>query len=296
MKGYIFKIQRYSIHDGPGIRTTVFFQGCPLSCLWCHNPESRPVFFPHLTDNTLLPPNPNDNDSLNSTVTDASIDAIETMSGSSFRAEKFKLHNKISKIRKVRPDELAAEMEKDCIFFDRSEGGVTCSGGEPLFQHEFLIGFLKQLKEREIHTAVDTSGFAPVQAMAETSDIADLILFDVKLINNDDHIKYTGVPVKCIHENLKMLHEKNIKVWLRFPLIPQITETDENIDKITDFLLLFKKFRHINILPFHKTGEGKYLKLGIKNPMEKAEPLTSEKIEAVKKKFEKKGFSVMVGG
>ena len=257
MTGQIFKIQRYSIHDGPGIRTTVFFQGCPLSCLWCHNPESRPVF-----------------------------SGLKT----------FKLHNKISEIREVNPDLLAIEMEKDSIFFDQSNGGVTCSGGEPLFQHEFLLAFLKQLKEREIHTAVDTSGFAPVRVMSETADMADLILFDLKLIEDKDHIKYTGVSVKHIHENLKMLHEKSSKVWLRFPLIPKITETDENIDKMIDFLLFFKKFRHINILPFHKTGKGKYLKLGIKDPMKEAEPLSEERIEKVKKKFEKKGFSVTTGG
>ncbi len=257
MTGHIFKIQKYSIHDGPGIRTTVFFQGCPLSCLWCHNPESRPVF-----------------------------------SG----LKKFNLHNKISEIREVNPDLLAIEMEKDSIFFDQSNGGVTCSGGEPLFQHEFLIDFLKQLKKREIHTSVDTSGFAPVRVMSETADMADLILFDLKLIENKDHLKYTGVSVKQIHENLKMLHEKNAKVWLRFPLIPKITETDKNIDKMIDFLLFFKKFRHINILPFHKTGKGKYLKLGIKDPMKEAEPLSEERIEEIKKKFEKKGFSVTTGG
>ena len=177
-----------------------------------------------------------------------------------------------------------------------SRYGATCSGGEPLFQHKFLSDFLKQLKEREIHTAVDTSGFAPVKTMCEIADIADLILFDVKLINNNDHIKYTGVPVKSIHENLKMLHEKKIKVWLRFPLIPKITKKQDNIDKMLDFLLLFKKFRHINILPFHKTGEGKHLKLGIKNQMEDAKPLSTEEIEAVKNKFEKKGFSVIIGG
>ncbi len=290
MTGKIFKIQKYSIHDGPGIRTTVFFQGCPLSCLWCHNPESRPVFSG--LKNTDL-----------SDLKDRAAAASKTacLSNSQDTAasdiqKTFKLHNKISEIREVNPDLLAVEMEKDSIFFDQSNGGVTCSGGEPLFQHEFLLDFLKQLKEREIHTAVDTSGFAPVRVMNETADMADLILFDLKLIENEDHIKYTGVSVKQIHENLKMLHEKNAKVWLRFPLIPKITEKNENIDKMMDFLLFFKKFVHINILPFHKTGKGKYLKLGIKNPMKGVEPLSEERIEEVKKKFEKKGFSVTIGG
>ncbi len=274
MLGQIFKIQKYSIHDGPGIRTTVFFQGCPLACRWCHNPESRPVAF-RLKD-------------MNSS---GSQDTIPP-----YIQETIKQHNTISEICKVNPDSLAMEMEKDYIFFDQSKGGVTCSGGEPLLQYEFLLNFLKQLKEREIHTAIDTSGFAPVHVMAKTADIADLILFDLKLINNEDHIKYTGVPVKPIHENLKMLHEKNANIWLRFPLIPKITEKDENIDKMIDFLLFFKKFRHINILPFHKTGEKKYLKLDIKNPMKGVEPPTEERIQSVKKKFVQKGFSVTTGG
>ncbi len=290
MTGHIFKIQKYSIHDGPGIRTTVFFQGCPLSCLWCHNPESRPAFS-GLKNIDL-------SDSKNGNFPDSKTAYLSNSRDTAAfgNQKRINLHNKISEIREVNPDLLAIEMEKDSIFFDQSNGGVTCSGGEPLFQHKFLIDFLKQLKEREIHTSVDTSGFAPVRVMSETADMTDLILFDLKLIENKDHIKYTGVSVKQIHENLKMLHEKNAKVWLRFPLIPKITETDKNIDKMIDFLLFFKKFRHINILPFHKTGKGKYLKLGIKDPMKGAEPLSEERIEKIKKKFGKKGFSVTTGG
>ncbi len=274
MSGQIFKIQRYSIHDGPGIRTTVFFQGCPLSCWWCHNPESRPVI---------------------ARLKGMVVSNSRKTSHSAIQAEQNQ-KNKLFKAREIDLDSLVKEMEKDSIFFDHSGGGVTCSGGEPLLQHEFLLKFLKKLKEREIHTVVDTSGFAPIRVMSETADTADLILFDLKLINNENHIKYTGVSVKPVHDNLKLLHDKGTDVWLRFPLIPGITGKSENIDKMIDFLLPFKKFRHINILPFHKTGEGKYLNLGMENLMKGIEPPSEKRIEAVKKKFKQKGFSVITGG
>jgi len=271
--GQIFKIQRYAIHDGPGIRTIVFFQGCPLSCWWCHNPESQYSVF-----------------------NSKKIDLTNPDTKFSPAGAAGKQQDKISDIRKISLDALMKEIEKDYIFFDQSQGGVTFSGGEPLAQPGFLLNLLHESRKREIHTAVDTSGFAPSHVMSDTADIADLILFDLKLINDDDHIRYTGVSVKPVHDNLKLLHGKNTKVWLRFPLIPGINDNDENIDKIIHFLLFFKKFKHINILPFHKTGEGKYLKLGIKNPMKDTEPPCLEKIESVKKKFEQNGFSAIIGG
>ena len=246
---YVFKIQRYSTHDGPGIRTTLFFRGCPLSCYWCHNPESqtRPLEI-----------------------------SMEDM----------------GKFAAV----LMEEIEKDLIFYDESGGGVTFSGGEPLCQPQLLFMLLDLCREKEINTCVDTSGYGDIKDLLKAAEKADLILYDIKLIDETMHKKYTGQGVAPVLDNLKQLSKQKGDVRLRFPFIPRVTDTDENIGQIIAFLRDNTIYRNIHILPFHKAGEGKYDRLNIINYMKGIRPPPQERVAKVKEQFESKGFNVTIGG
>ena len=244
--GQIFKIQRYSIHDGPGIRTTIFLQGCPLRCWWCHNPESQP-------------------------------------SGS-------------TTARTIGVNTLIREIEQDTLFFDHSNGGVTFSGGEPLAQPDFLMALLKACREREIHTAVDTAGFAPAHVMEQVATLCDLILFDIKPMDDNEHRQYTGVSVKPVLENLALLQTLDVDLRLRLPLIPHITATDSNLDRVIETLAAHNRFRTLDLLPFHRTGEAKYNRLGINNPMAGIPEPEPELVASVKERLITNGFTVSEGG
>ncbi len=245
----IFKIQRYSIHDGPGIRTTLFFQGCPLSCPWCHNPESQ------------------------------------EMPG---------------KISLEEMDQLVAELmkeiEKDMIFYDDSGGGVTFSGGEPLSQPQLLLRLLTQCRDKEIHTCLDTSGYSDSETLLSISPKADLILYDIKLIDEKAHKTLTGKSVFPVLNNLKLLSDHKANVRIRFPLIPKMTDSKDNIAQVISFLMENTGYRDIHILPFHKAGEGKYTGLNIQNHMKDTAVPPPERVAKVKEQFESNGFNVTIGG
>ena len=170
--GIIFNIKHFAVHDGPGIRTTVFFKGCPLSCRWCHNPESI---------------NPN-------------LEEIEVpYARVSVTAKKC---GKDTVGKKVQVSEIMSEVLKDVIFYDESGGGITISGGEPLMQPDFLFSLLKECKIHNIHTCVDTSGYAPRKIIESIVDYVDLFLYDIKLLDNEEHVRYTGVKNDRIFQNL----------------------------------------------------------------------------------------------
>lgn len=246
---HIFKIQRYSIHDGPGIRTTLFFQGCPLRCPWCHNPESQ------------------------------------KMTG---KIQANEMDGLVSR--------LMSEIEKDRIFYDDSGGGVTFSGGEPLSQPELLLRLLDQCREREIHTCVDTSGYGDAKFLSTLAEKADLILYDIKLMDAKAHETLIGKPVFPVLDNLRRLSDRKARVCMRFPLIPGMTDKKANIDGVISFLEKDTIFRNIHILPFHKAGEGKYAALKLKNPMKDIRPPSPERLAKVKAEFESHGFQVTIGG
>jgi len=245
----IFKIQRYSIHDGPGIRTTLFFQGCPLSCQWCHNPESQAM--------GVVP--------------------------------------EVKNIREL-VKSLVREIERDRIFYDESGGGVTFSGGEPLAQPKLLLPLLSACREQEIHTCLDTCGFATFDILKAAATAADLVLFDIKIMADQDHQTFTGKPVGQILENLKKLAHFRVPLKLRFPLIPTRTDTRDNIHQIIEFLTSQTHYRDIHILPFHTSGDGKYERLKMKNKLKHICPPTDERVEEVRQMFEVKGFNATIGG
>ena len=258
--GIIFKIKKYAIHDGSGIRTTIFLKGCPLDCWWCHNPEGKM-------------PNPQ------VMKTDNSLGGRSEVVG-----------------KKMSVDEVIFEIEKDIIFYDESQGGVTFSGGEPLLQAQFLLAMLKACRAKEIHTVVDTSGYAPAEIFVEICNMIDLVLFDLKLMDDEMHRRYTGVSNKTILKNLETLSGFNTPHHIRFPLIPGITDTDENVLSVAEFVRALGSVSRIDILPMHRIADGKYQRLDMQNKMANKQPPSPDEIATKKRQFEELGFSVIIGG
>ena len=264
MRALIYDIKRFAIHDGPGIRTTVFFKGCPLGCWWCHNPESRK---PEAEITTRV--NRLDGHCYNVTVTTG---------------------------KKTGLRELLDELMKERVFMDESGGGVTFSGGEPLLQYNFLIKALKMLKREEIHTAIDTTGFASAKVISDVAELADLFLYDLKIMRDDLHLKYTGVSNKIILENLRYLHSIGKNTIVRFPLIPGINDNG-NLEEMREFLSVnCPGFKDIHILPYHNIAAHKYRQFGIENRMKGYAEPTAEQNEKVRSIFEEAGFKVSIGG
>lgn len=243
-EGVLFNIQRFALHDGPGIRTTVFLKGCPLRCKWCHNPESL---------------NPGVSDGIGETMT---------------------------------AEQVMQEIEKEIIFYDESGGGVTFSGGEPLMQPDFLNVLMDKCREKDIHITLDTSGCVSPRVFDSLADKADLFLYDLKIIDDAGHKNFTGQSNKYALQNLETLSKKGKKVIIRFPLIPGITDTNENVSAVADFVSRLKSIRDIDVLPYHETAQHKYRRLNIDYKMEGMMPPSPEHTGEVKKLFETYGLNV----
>jgi pyruvate formate lyase activating enzyme len=266
-KGIIFNIQRFAIHDGPGIRTTVFFKGCPMRCWWCHNPESHKI----------LP---------------EKIDGCNLRRGfdQSFSMNADQLGKEFS------VDTLMSEILKDRIFYEESSGGVTFSGGEPLMQSEFLFEALKECKSSGVQTVVDTSGFASVDIIQKAAENTDLFLYDLKLMNDELHQKYTGVSNQLILKNLIELDQLHKKIIIRIPIIPELTDTNENLFAVRGFISDLKNVIEVSLLPYHKTGEGKYKKYGKENKMNGTETPDTKHLKNIKQFFSELNYKVKIGG
>lgn len=226
--GWIFDVKRFAVHDGPGIRTTLFFKGCPLRCSWCHNPESQDPGV-------------------------ATLVREKKLEGRIFREEEV-----IGKHYTV--EELMDELTKDIVFYRESSGGVTFSGGEPLMQPAFLSAALKACKQAGIHTCVDTCGYAGREDLERIAEGTDLILYDLKLMDEEEHARYTGVSNRLILDNLVWLGQGENEVVIRVPLIPGVTDRSENLEMISSFLGK-TRFRRIDVMPYHHMARGKYRKL-----------------------------------
>lgn len=265
--GIIFNIQRFAIHDGPGIRTTVFFKGCPLRCWWCHNPESHKIL-PEKFDGCNLR---------------RGFDQSFTM-------------NKDEVGKEISADELMIEIVKDRLFFEESGGGVTFSGGEPLMQSEFLTVLLKECKSLGIHSAVDTSGFTSEDILNQVAPNVDLFLFDLKLMNDDVHQKYTGVSNQIILKNLIELDQLGKKIIVRIPIVPEITDTNENLFAIRGFISYLSNVIEVDLLPYHRAGEGKYIKYERENKMGDTLSPERKNLENIRDFFSESKYKVKIGG
>lgn len=253
-KAIIFDVQRNSFVDGPGIRTTVFFKGCNLKCAWCHNPESQSakpqmMFYK-----------------------DKCTGCGKCKSVCPYHLEQCELCGKCTIYcpadarmvcgKEHTVDEVLKEVLKDKAFYETSGGGVTFSGGECMLQIDFLVEILKKCKENGIHTAVDTAGHIPFESFEKILPYTDLFLYDIKIFDSQKHKQYVGVSNELILENLKKLFERKAKLWIRIPIIPDVNDSIEEIQKMKDFLKTIGTAEKIELLPYHAMGENKYRAIG----------------------------------
>jgi len=265
MNGFIFDIKRFAVHDGPGIRTTVFFKGCPLSCQWCHNPES-------------IDQNP------------ACISKTVRLNGSKFTEEEIIGYE-------ISSDELMAELQKEQVFMEESGGGVTFSGGEPLLQHDFLLEMLQKCQSRGIHTTVDTTLFARWPVIKKIAGHTDLFLVDLKLMDDQQHRYFTGVSNRTILENTQKLAEAGKSICIRMPMIPGINIAEENLTQSITFLRALKNPPiRVDLLPYHNIAGEKYNRFHLKSHFEGKRSMEKEELKGIKELFEKAGFMVQIGG
>lgn len=262
MKGIIFDIKRFAIHDGPGLRTTVFFKGCPLNCWWCHNPESISSNIEHYN-------------------------IIEKIGDKEFTVAK-------TVGRVTTPNEVMIEILKERVFMEQGNGGVTLSGGEPLLQYQFASELLKLCKKHGINTAIDTSGAVSISAFKAVLPFTDIFLFDIKLITASLHKKYIGVDNELIISNFKNTVKAGKKVIARIPLIPKVNLNNTELNHIIEFLLPFKcnTFNEIHLLPFHNIGKAKYERFNRKWRMNNTKEPDINELQPVVDLFISKGFNV----
>ena len=298
--GVIFDIRKYSIHDGPGIRTTVFFKGCPLRCWWCHNPEGQDVE-PELVyrKSRCL--------GCDECSKSCQREAISLVAQSiSVNREKCVPCNNCCRVcpsdalsiagKQMTVKEILEEIEKDRTFYEESRGGVTFSGGEPLMQPDFLNALLNECKERAIHTAVNTCGFAQYEIIDRMRDKVDLFLYDIKTMDNRKHRKYTGASNEQILKNLKKLAESGSSIVISFPIIPSINDDDKNVTRTAEFISSLPNIQQVNLLPYHRAGIEKYKNLGKPYKLDKIQPPSNQRVKSVKEKMEAFGIRVGIGG
>jgi len=269
----IFNIQRYSLNDGTGIRTVVFFKGCPHRCPWCANPESISAKIETVRrESKCLHCAP------------CLRDADECPSGAFERIG-----------RDVTLDELEREVMKDDVFFRSSGGGVTLSGGEVLMQAAFATHLLRRLRRYGVHTAIETAGDAPLSRLLPLAQQCDEVLFDLKIMDPAQARLAISLNLPRVLENFQHLVAEGINVIPRVPLIPGYTMSETNMARILAFLVPFG-IRQLHLLPFHQYGEPKYRLLGQEWGMRHVAPPTANEVAQMRRMAEREGFHVTVGG
>ncbi len=297
-RAVVFNIQRFSIHDGPGIRTTVFFKGCSLRCDWCSNPESMEPS-PQLMVRDMKCTG------CGKCAEACPRRAVEQTAGGSrkihweecdhcFQCVEACLYGALTVMgRFLGLEELIGEVEKDRLFYKNSGGGVTLSGGEPLAQYPFVRDFLRALKEKGFHTALDTSGLAPESVWAEVLPYVDLILFDIKQLDEEKHRARTGVSNRQILANARLAASR-ARTWFRLPLIQGFNDDPEDVWVLAD-LAKEMGVEKISFLPYHEGGVTKRLQIGKEPPRLATRSPSDEHIQKLKELVKKAGVAVSVG-
>ncbi len=256
VKGRIFDIQKYSVHDGPGIRTIVFLKGCALRCKWCCNPESQSFEIQHMKT-----------------------EGTSKLIG-----------------RDVTAGEVIEEVKKDIAYYRRSGGGLTLSGGEMLLQPDFSLALLKLAKKAGINTAVESTGFAPFETIEKLLAYIDTYLLDIKHINSDKHKEFTGKENTLILENAVKIAQLSKKCIVRVPTIPTFNDTPDEIREIARFAKNAMRISEMNLLPYHRLGKDKYIGLGREYLMGEVLPPSDEHMQTLKKVCEDEGMKTKIGG
>ena len=257
VKGRIFNIQRFSIHDGPGVRTIVFFKGCPLRCRWCCNPEGQEWKTERMTQG-----------------------GVEKTVG-----------------RDVTVGEILSEIERDRVYYNRSHGGgLTLSGGECLAQPDFAAALLQAAKERGISTAIETTGYAPIDTIRRLLPYVDHVLMDIKHMDGEKHREFTGKDNALILENARIIAREAKSLTVRTPVIPTFNDTETEIRAIADFAASLGTVREMHLLPYHRIGSDKYTGLGRTYTMAHIRPPEKAEMERLLAAVHAAGLCGQIGG
>jgi pyruvate formate lyase activating enzyme len=299
-EGIVFDIQRFSIQDGPGIRTTVFLKGCPLQCHWCHNPESWRVspelmFHPErcVGCGTCLDVckvegalNRDPRHRINRDRCTGCGDCVRHCTG-----------NGLEKCgQSMSVEQVMAEVERDRSFYEHSGGGMTVSGGEPLLQPDFCASLLAAASASGIHTALDTCGYAPFDVMRTVAQAADLVLFDVKIVDARLHSLATGVENGIILENLNVLNDSHVPVIVRVPVIPGYTDSSANLRAIGQLAAAFPNVQQVDLMRYNSLGETKWQRLDRSYGLAGTQPQSDTEMRRLKALVEGEGVSVTIQG
>lgn len=301
-KGIVFNIQRYSIHDGPGIRTSVFLKGCFLRCIWCQNPESQspnaellflaerctgcgrcvaacPAHAVRMSESK-------------------SVTARDECKGSGNCVQVCPHEARSLMGKEMTAAEVFRTIKSDELFYKRSKGGVTLTGGEPLFQPDFSKDILSLCRQAGIHTAVETCGYAEWKAFKDVLQYADLVLYDLKHMDSEKHREYTGVPNHRILENAgRIHHELGIPLWIRIPVVPGYNDSAANFRETARFIAAeLDQSIPVHLLAYHRLGESKYERLGMAGKDLSIVPPTDEHMLELRAIIASYGLEVIIGG
>jgi pyruvate formate lyase activating enzyme len=288
--GLVFDIQRFSVHDGPGIRTTVFLKGCPARCPWCHNPESQ-SFDPEL----LAFPERCVNCGRCREVCPNGTDAARCTACGACAAECPADARQLAGAR-MAVDAVIGSAVRDRVFYDESGGGVTFSGGEPFAQPAFLLALLRAARDAGLSTAVDTCGFVARDVLLEAAPLVDLFLYDLKALDAARHRDVVGLPLAPILGNLDALGRAGARVWLRIPIVPSFTDERAGLDEAARIAGGNRAVQRVHLLPYHAAGSGKFRRLGRPYALDATAAPSASRMAELADIFRSRGIDTRIGG